>query len=227
MEHLNQAKTEATTKGYRNIFLAEPMEKKQFANELIEAGTAILRTTGKATETFTIDETNRHIVAFMYGWWNNVEHGFNRNAGILICGKIGAGKSILMRAFMSVLAKYTGKVIFDADCKNFNTQYIEIIDECKKFSQQRIKIGTDYFKFRPMYFDDLGRESKQVKIYGTEISPVPDVLFQRYDTGAYTFATSNFSFDELKKESMYGLAIADRLGNMFNVFEMKNNSRRN
>jgi len=193
------------------------MEKKQFANELIEAGTAILRTTGKATETFTIDETNKHIVAFMYGWWNNVEHGYNRNAGILICGKIGAGKSILMRAFMAVLAKYTGKVIFDADCKNFNTQYIEIIDE----------FGTDYFKFRPMYFDDLGRESKQVKIYGTEISPVPDVLFQRYDTGAYTFATSNFSFDELKKESMYGLAIADRLGNMFNVFEMKNNSRRN
>lgn len=218
MEHLNPAKTAATTnRGYRNIFLAEPMEKKQFANELIEAGTAILRTTGKATETFTIDETNKHIVAFMYGWWNNVEHGYNRNAGILICGKIGAGKSILMRAFMAVLAKYTGKVIFDADCKNFNTQYIEIIEE----------FGTDYFKFRPMYFDDLGREGKQVKVYGTEISPVPDVLFQRYDTGAYTFATSNFSFDELKKESMYGLAIADRLGNMFNVFEMKNNSRRN
>ena len=216
MEHLNQVKTAATTKGYRNIFLAEPMEKRQFANELIEAGTAILRTTGKATESFTIDETNKHIVAFMYGWWNNVEHGYNRNAGILICGKIGSGKTILMRSFMSVLAKYTGKVIFDADCKNFNTQYIEIIDE----------FGTDYFKLRPMYFDDLGRESKQVKVYGTEISPVPDVLFQRYDTGAYTFATSNFSFDELKKESMYGLAIADRLNSMFNVFEMTNKSRR-
>jgi len=216
MEHLNQIKTAATTKGYRNIFLAEPMEKRQFANELIEAGTAILRTTGKATESFTIDETNKHIVAFMYGWWNNVEHGYNRNAGILICGKIGAGKSILMRAFLAVLAKYTGKVVFDADCKNFNTQYIEIIDE----------FGTDYFKLRPMYFDDLGRESKQVKVYGTEISPVPDVLFQRYDTGAYTFATSNYDFEDLKKDNMYGLAIADRLNSMFNVFEMKNDSRR-
>lgn len=218
MEHLNQIKTAAmTNRGYRNIFLAEPMEKRQFADELIAAGTNILRATGKGSEVFTIDETNKHIVSFMHHWWNNVEHGYNRNAGIIICGKIGAGKSILMRAFLAVLAKYTGKVVFDADCKNFNTQYIEMIEE----------YGTDYFKFRPLYFDDLGREGKQVKVYGTEISPVPDVLFQRYDTGAYTFATSNYDFEDLKKDNMYGLAIADRLNSMFNVFEMTNKSRRN
>lgn len=218
MEHLNQAKTAATTnnRGYRNIFLAEPMEKRQFADELISAGTNILRMTGKQTEVFTIDETNKHIVAFMYHWWNNVEHGYNRNAGIIICGKIGSGKTILMRAFLKVLSKYTGMIVFDADCKNFNRTYIELTEEN----------GIDYFKYRPMYFDDLGREGKQVKVYGTEISPVPDVLFQRYDTGAYTFATSNFKFEELKNENMYGLAIADRLNSMFNVFEMKNKSRR-
>ena len=121
-----------------------------------------------------------------------------------------------MRSFLSVLMKYTGKVVFDADCKNFNKQYIEITE----------REGFDYFKFRPLYFDDLGRESKQVKVYGTEISPVPDVLFQRYDTGAYTFATSNYDIEDLKKPEMYGLAIADRIGAMFNVFEMTNKSRR-
>jgi hypothetical protein len=217
MEHLNQAKTAATTnRGYRNIFMAEPMEKRQFANELISAGTNILRSTGKQTEVFTIDETNKHIVSFMYHWWNNVEHGYNRNAGIIICGKIGSGKTILMRAFLKVLSKYTGMIVFDADCKNFNRTYIELTEEN----------GIDYFKYRPMYFDDLGREGKQVKVYGTEISPVPDVLFQRYDTGAYTFATSNYDFEYLKKDNMYGLAIADRLNSMFNVFEMTNKSRR-
>ena len=141
MEQINQALTAVTTnsRGYRNIFLPEPMEKRQFADELIAAGTKILRETGKTTEVFTIDDSNRHIISFMYHWWNNVEHGYNRNAGILISGKIGSGKTILMRSFLSVLMKYTGKVVFDADCKNFNKQYIEIIDE----------FGVDYFKFRP------------------------------------------------------------------------------
>lgn len=215
MEHTNQTETAATiNRGYRNIFLSEPMGKKQFASELIEAGTNILQSTGKATELFTIDETNKHIVAFMYGWWNNVEHGYNRNAGIFISGSIGAGKTILMRAFLKLLQKYTSRIVFDADCKNFNKQYIQVTEQH----------DNEYFKYRPMYFDDLGREGKQVKIYGTEISPVTDVLFQRYDTGAYTFATSNYDIEALKK--MYGLAIVDRLGNMFNVFEMKNKSRR-
>ena len=217
MEHLNRQETEVTTnvRGYRNIFIAQPISKFQFAEELISVGSKILQQTGKITEQFVIDETNKHIVSFMFNWFNNVEFGYNRNAGIFISGTIGAGKSILMRAFLKIVEKYTGFRIFDADCKNFNRQYIEITEE----------EGIDYFKYRPMYFDDLGREGKQVKVYGTEISPVTDVLFQRYDTGAYNFATSNYSISDLKK--MYGSAIADRLNSMFNVFEMKNKSRRN
>ena len=80
----------------------------------------------------------------MFNWFNNVEFGYNRNAGIFISGTIGAGKSILMRAFLKIVEKYTGFRIFDADCKNFNRQYIEITEE----------EGIDYFKYRPMYFDD-------------------------------------------------------------------------
>ena len=213
MEHINYRETAVMT-NYRNIFLNLPLEKSQFAKELIAAGTEILQQTGKTSESFTIDETNKHIVSFIFHWWNNIEHGYNRNAGIFISGSIGAGKTILMRAFIKVLENHTGKRVFDADCKNFNSRYIELTEEN----------DSEYFKFRPMYFDDLGRESKVVKVYGTEISPVTDVLFQRYDTGAYTFATSNYSMADLKK--MYGLAIEDRLGNMFNVFEMKNKSRR-
>lgn len=205
---MNFQETVRTT-NHRNIFLREPLTKQQFAQELIFSGTNLLN--GK---TFTIDGTNKHIINFMFTWLNNIEHGVNRNAGILISGKIGAGKSILMRAFLKIIEAHTGKIIYDADCKNFNMKYIEMIENT----------DNEYFKFRPMYFDDLGREGLSCKHYGTDISPVTDVLFQRYDTGAYTFATSNYSLADLQKR--YGLAMADRLGAMFNEFEMKNESRR-
>ena len=207
--NLNFRETVHTTK-HRNIFAYEPLTKRQFADELIANGTMLLL--GKP---FTIDDTNRHIVNFMYRWFNNVDADVNRNAGILISGKIGAGKSILMRAFLKIIEAHTNKIIYDADCKNFNMRYIDVIEETG---------DMEYFKFRPMYFDDLGREGASCKHYGTDISPVTDILFQRYDTGAYTFATSNYSLADLKLR--YGNFIADRLGVMFNEFEMKNDSRR-
>ena len=205
---INFQETVHTTK-HRNIFVHEPLTKRQFADELIANGTMLLF--GKQ---FTIDDTNRHIVNFMYRWFNNVDTDVNRNAGIFISGKIGAGKSVLMRAFLKIIEAHTGKVVYDADCKNFNMKYIELLEEN----------DNEYFRFRPMYFDDLGREGKTCKHYGTDISPVTDVIFQRYDTGAYTFATSNYKLKDLTVR--YDKSVGDRLGVMFNEFEMKNDSRR-
>ncbi len=82
----------------------------------------------------------------------------------------------------------------------------------------------DYFERRPLILDEVGRETKIVKDFGTDRKLVPEIISMRYNTGAWTMATSNYNFEDLG--DMYDKYIKDRLKEMFNFIELNGKSFR-
>lgn len=64
-----------------------------------------------------------------------------------------------------------------------------------------------------LIIDDLGCEPQVVKNYGTNITPVIELLYRRYDTMMPTIVTSNLGKNDIR--GYYGERISDRFNEMF------------
>ena len=60
----------------------------------------------------------------------------------------------------------------------------------------------------PLIIDDFGREPTIAKIYGTEITPIIDLIELRYNGMYPTIITTNYDADKIKEK--YGERIYDR-----------------
>jgi len=71
---------------------------------------------------------------------------------------------------------------------------------------------------RPLFIDDLGKESLEANNFGTKIQPIADLISLRYDLGSMTFVTTNYKMETLTK--FYGITTTDRFKEMFNIMEL-------
>lgn len=60
-----------------------------------------------------------------------------------------------------------------------------------------------------LIIDEMGLEPATAKIYGTEVTPIADVLAHRYNEMLPTIITTNLNDDAIRAK--YGVRIADRL----------------
>ena len=67
-------------------------------------------------------------------------------------------------------------------------------------------------------------EAASVKVWGNVISPVVELIYQRYDLQLFTIATSNLNTRQLAEK--YGDRVGDRIREMFNVLAFNNESYR-
>lgn len=63
--------------------------------------------------------------------------------------------------------------------------------------------------------DDLGCEPVAVKNWGTEVTPVTDILYRRYDEMLPTIVTTNLNKQDIRRR--YGDRIADRFNETFDT----------
>jgi len=164
------------------------------------------------TAEFIIDEQNKEVLNQLY-YWISKSQKFTGSyeKGILIIGNIGTGKTLIMSAFIDM-------------CNLFTPQRIEK-HHARKLFYKLTEEKEDIYANLPMFIDDLGKEPLEFVRYGYKQLPFVEFIDERYNSGSLTFATSNFKIDGFLKE-YYGEAIADRLKEMFNIFELKGNSRR-
>lgn len=174
---------------------------------------------------FVVDSNNAAAIrALLCYFTGQPAEGLNPNKGILLCGNVGVGKSLLMKAIANTLKRYYKAFRFVV-CQDV-VLHFENTGDLDTFTANRNgMIG------RPakICFDELGRELIPANNYGNKRNVMQHILMFRYnawqDSGLLTHGTTNATPREL--ENLYGAHIADRIREMFNWVVIHGDSRRN
>lgn len=171
-------------------------------------------------DSFVIDENNEKFIKNLYLYTiGDDKCEWNLEKGLFVGGKIGCGKTTIMRAYTDMLSKMSG----------FNVQYFRAPELYITYKHY----GIESLKRRPILIDELGREQLEIYVDGARIRPIEDLMAMRYEYGALTFFTSNFKistlsagYDDKGKKIGYGEYIGDRLREMCNEVVLPGDSRR-
>lgn len=186
------------------------MSSQVFRDMLVENANNNLLKRG-LTHNFVIDGNNAEIIKQLYLYFTGSEAcAWNVHAGIILAGKIGCGKTLLMNSYIEIANKYCGKIIesYQAD---------GLVEYIKKNSLNNLEA-------RPLFIDELGREPGEIKDFGTSVKPIAELIAKRYEKGARTYATTNYGREMFA--SKYGEYINSRLCEMCNYIMMPGESRR-
>jgi len=165
---------------------------------------------GEKTE-YKIDDYNKSALSFICTYLQKCE-GVDHKKGIMIVGDIGTGKTLMLKTAIKIIEKHT--------IKRFKQLHSKEVAEAIKEAES----GIRSLKKMPMLIDDIGKEQKEAKDYGSAFNPIPDLFALRWDFGSWTFATCNYNFDDLV--NFYGRSTVDRMNQMFNIITLKGESRR-
>ncbi len=189
------------------------IEFNSFYFKLTENCNFVLKERGVDKEFKLFDEDKALIQQlYLYATCNkNCQYDLKK--GLLLMGRFGNGKSLLLRALSMVFNQ-------DVSSKRVKIMSAETyIDELK----QNPLLANELRK-KPLLIDDAGKEPKEINHYGELIRPISSLLAKRYDHGGFTFMTSNYGTESLTKH--YGAHIGDRLYEMFNLIVKEGDSRR-
>jgi DNA replication protein DnaC len=193
------------------------LSTKEFARLItIEGEKAMARRA--ITAKFIIDSDNKEFIRELYYWiTGNPQFFGDLDKGWWVYGKYGTGKTIIMEAAWTIYMGLQNKTALMVPAK-------EIGDKARKF-------GYDYFKKRPMEIDDVGREEKQINVFGNKSKPMLSIISRRYDSGvrAFTWMTAQHAIKEMKSNDgalLYGKAVLTRMIQMMNQYELKGPNRR-
>lgn len=161
---------------------------------------------------FIINNDNKYCLNQIYYWLTGSKNfeGHTISKGIMLTGPFGTGKTLIIKTLIELYSDLTGYNI-----NAYNS--LKIPAMVKEF-------GTKNYEKKPMFIDEIGRETQEVNDYGTKIKPIIELLSYRFNNNALTFATTNFDRDELIK--IYKSYLATRIGTMMNIFELKGDSKR-
>ncbi len=195
-----------------------PLAYSDFQNLYISFGTICLLNRNQ-NKSFVIDEDNEPIIKqFYYYATNNSSFAGDLAKGILLQGKYGCGKTILLETY-SLLHNHIVKRF----CLNYP---LLLFIKSVELQEQIRKQSVNMFVRRPLIIDEFGRESKRIQEYGNIIRPISELLSLRSEAGALTHGTTNFILNTLSSDEFYGGMIGDRLKTMFNFITLPGESRR-
>ena len=187
---------------------------------LIKANAEAIMASRGVFRSYEIDDSNREILNQMFLYVIGSEDcKWNIDKGIYLAGKVGCGKTLLLQSLCEVLHFISDHTI----------EMIPAPELCRLIAEK----GFDRFATRPLFIDELGRESLEINAFGNKIHPIKELMSIRYNNGARTFFTSNYKLSTLSKWRNekgeligYGSDIGDRISEMTNIVEMPGESRR-
>jgi len=176
----------------------------------------------KVCKGFILDVDNTEFyIQLIYYFFQDKSCIWDHDKGLYIHGKLGRGKDIAMRIFKEITGTNLRRNSFAIQ------NCISIANEC---ASDGLGILKNY-RNKPYLFSELaneGNENSMVNVYGMPTNVMENLLMQRYDlfqsSGVRTHITSNFKYDEIKKN--YGLRLESRFKEMFNEIELTGIDRR-
>lgn len=139
--------------------------------------------------------------------------------GLLLYGNVGSGKTTLMDAISNLFST-----------KNIQHRGVNIgfkrLESVELYQMYKFKYAEfDEIKKCPLLaIDDFGIEPVYINVFGTDISPISELLYHRYQNRLTTIITTNLAVDEIRKR--YGDRIADRFNEMMHPVLFANGSYR-
>ena len=162
---------------------------------------------------FVVDDSNREVLNLMYRYIVKTKCEINPYVGIILNGKFGCGKSVLIEAFCKVLNDLTLR----------QSDRIETIHAIELVDQIRLN-GVIPYSRKPLCIQDLGKEKEEVNDFGTKYKPISELLAVRAENGALTFGSTNLLTESFGK--FYDPYIGARITEHVNLVFLKGDSRR-
>lgn len=205
------------------------------AAELHRIGNSMLRyqATVDNPKPFHLDEERRKYYQLVYWYFMRnarflaLDSTYSFRKGLLLCGGVGTGKSLLMQVFSQMVVDEQRRRVFivvstDQMQQEFLTDGMDVID---RYSKKCFYRNGDA---KAICIDDLGMEDKELYSFKNRVNIMSQILFARHryqlSNGMLTHATTNHSGTELQK--FYGVRVGDRLKEMFNIVVMDGKSLR-
>lgn len=162
---------------------------------------------------FFVDDKNRDTLSLLY-YYATRSHAelINPTIGIILTGRFGCGKSILMSAFCKVLN----------DLK-FTEQKIEEVHAIA-LSEMIKNDGVLPWAKKPLLIQDMGMEEPTINVYGTKMNTIGNLIAVRAEYGALTFGTTNKKWTSLNDH--YSEYVGTRAKEHVNFVHLKGESRR-
>ena len=146
----------------------------------------------------------------------NIENVYRRERARDELPQSGSGKTTLMYAMYGLYKQFASPVIY-------TTAY----DLHTQFKHQLEKEASRYEEFlraKYLFLDELGSEPERCQSYGTDYTPVQNLISYRYDRKLPTIVTTNLADDKILDR--YGPRMMDRINEMFSILRFKGDSYR-
>lgn len=167
---------------------------------------------------FVDDEATRDRISRVAKWMT----GASKPSLIIYGNQVGTGKSTMANAILQVLTFFHEDGMF---CESGVTQTKRVSAlDLIRIHRDKPHVYDQLLVAHRLIIDDVGTEPANVKVYGTESSPLTELLFARYDRRLWTVITSNLSDDDLRNR--YGIRVTDRFNELFDKIYFSGNSYR-
>lgn len=165
--------------------------------------------------TLQLDEYTKRAISDVSRWAVN-----HKKPGLMLRGYVGVGKTTMLFALARVFDVVEQQKLRIVDARKITT--------LAKDSKAEFE---DLAKCKMLGIDDLGTEPLTVKSYGNDLTPVVELLTERYNRRLFTVITTNLAkkivdgaeVDELQE--IYGDRLFDRFREMFNTISYDANQK--
>lgn len=137
-------------------------------------------------------------------------------SGLIFQGTIGSGKTTLTYAMYGLYKQLASPVIYTT-AYDLHTQF-------KHYLEKEDSRYEEILKAKYLFLDELGSEPERCQSYGTDYTPVQNLISSRYDRKLPTVVTTNLADDKVLDR--YGPRMMDRINEMFSILRFKGDSYR-
>ena len=179
---------------------------------------------------FLLDRHTQDHIGMVADWLTNEK----KKPCILLYGSVGNGKSTMSLAVRRALSdiSQSAQTILKEHRWQMSKEQQELVDAIVRTTpipflctavdiaqwarEAKERTSDKWMRLQQTSFigiDDLGCEPTTIKNYGTDINPVTDLLYRRYDNRSPTIITTNLDRKDIRDK--YGDRLADRFNEMF------------